>query len=100
MNLLPCPFCGAAPYLNSFNGSRVVACRNSQCPVTTTALAADRDDAVAKWNERAPAVADAAPASGVIAEAVKLIDVWPDGPLGLVETLDAVRAILTGRAAK
>ena len=57
MKPLPCPFCGAVPKL-SRRGSPfcffMVMCQADECPANPAAEASNHDDAVARWNKRAP----------------------------------------------
>lgn len=59
INLLPCPFCGAAPDMYAFYDKKKkrmkwhVLCSNTKCPVLRSGRYADTmEESVAAWNAR------------------------------------------------
>lgn len=53
---LPCPFCGEKPQVTAILGNASVECNGRACPVYPSVKCAARltDEAIARWNKRAP----------------------------------------------
>jgi hypothetical protein len=49
--LLPCPFCGAEPFVSSYAGY-AIECDNDKCPVRVEVSAVKLSAAVKRWNTR------------------------------------------------
>ena len=56
--LKPCPFCGGEPQLvqgyGAYSFTWYVECHGEDCAVTPDTSGHGRDNAIARWNRRAP----------------------------------------------
>ena len=58
LDLLMCPFCGAIPEIMPWHGGgprkTAVSCENEYCPGHPSTVAETPEEAVERWNTRAP----------------------------------------------
>lgn len=52
--LLPCPFCGSLPIIRRVKNDMSVACEADECDANPATASIDSDEAIARWNKRAP----------------------------------------------